>query len=362
MKEINSTEIANLAGVSRSTVSRVINNYPNVPHSTRQKVLKVIQENNYYPNLYAQALAGKKTGTIVLILLDNGHISNDAITNFLITNVIESAADYGYYVLTVVIRDIDYPDSRKQVREIFHQRRVDGGIVIGAKNDEPVIEELINEGFIIGILDQERPPEEQLNRINFNFDNKNGALAALEYLIGLKHKEIGLINGDLNRISGLQRYEGFVEGMKKHKLQIHQEWIMMGGDFNKESGYQAINSLLQKNIELPTAILAANDSVAFGAIQALKERSIKVPDDISIIGIDDHLLSAYCHPPLTTLKIDFQETMKQLTASVIQTIKGTEAEKTHITGMELIIRESCKELTEQPSQNFYLDMKFEKRE
>lgn len=343
MKEINSTEIAKLAGVSRSTVSRVINNYPNVPEKTREKVLKVIKENNYYPNLFGQVLAGRKTETIVLITIDDGVISNDAIHSYLITRVIETAANYGYYVLTMVIRDSKSQASKDKIKEVFHQRRVDGGIVIGVNKTEEFVEELIKEGLILGILDQEPSPEGESNRITYRFPNKQAGAIATEYLVRLNHKNIGIINGNMDRLAGIQRYEGFADVMKKYNLPVRQEWVLQG-DFNQQSGYNAMLHLLASGAELPTAIFAANDSVALGALKALKEFSISVPEDISIIGVDNHLLSAYSTPALTTVKVDFEEIIESLTVHVIKAITGEKIDKVPKMELELLIRDSCRVL------------------
>ncbi|MCM3110981.1 LacI family DNA-binding transcriptional regulator [Lederbergia lenta] len=341
---MNSTEIAKLAGVSRSTVSRVINNYPNVPAATRKKVMSIIQENNYYPNLSAQVLAGKKTGTIGLFVIERGQVSSDSLSNFLIMNIIESATSMGYYVLTNIIRDTNNYKTIESIKEVFFQRRVDGGIFIGANNYEPLIEELIKEGFIIGIVDQDMPGANEPNRIVTNFDNEHGAMKAIDYLVSLNHQNIGIINGNMNRIAGPKKFQGFMKSLKKHGLNVNEDWVL-DGDFSKNSGYMAIDRLIKKNIALPTAIFAANDSTAFGAITAFSEHSISVPDDISIIGFDDHMLSAYVKPGLTTLKVDFIEMMKSLTTNVIHAIEGRDVEVSKfMIGAELVIRESCRRI------------------
>lgn len=344
MKEVNSTEIARLAGVSRSTVSRVINNYPNVPEATRKKIMEIIHEKNYYPNLSAQVLAGKKTGTLGLFIIERGQVSGDSLSNFLITSIIESASLLGYYVLTNIIRDTNNHNTIDKIKEVFFQRRVDGGIFIGANNYEPLIEELIKEKFVIGIVDQLLPGVNEPNRIVANFDNEKGAMKAIHYLASLGHKKIGVINGNMNRIAGPQKYQGYIKGLKKHGLPINQEWVLEG-DFSKASGYDVTKKLLQKNIELPTAIFAANDSTAFGAIQAFNEFSIRVPEDISIIGFDDHMLSEHTSPSLTTLRVNFDEMMQKLTTNIVNAVEGMKVESNHFQiGSKLIIRNSCKSI------------------
>ncbi|GAE36133.1 LacI family DNA-binding transcriptional regulator [Halalkalibacter akibai] len=145
--KINSAQIAKLAGVSRSTVSRVINNYPNVPSETREKVMKIIKENDYFPDMSAQVLAGKNMRTIGLFIIDKGSVSSDFTSNTLITSVIEEASKHDYYVLTNIIRDCRSPNNVERVKAVFYQNRIDAGIFMGTDNHEPLIEELIAEAL-----------------------------------------------------------------------------------------------------------------------------------------------------------------------------------------------------------------------
>jgi len=342
--EINSFEIARLAGVSRSTVSRVINRYPNVPAQTREKVMRVIEQYNYFPNMSGQVLAGKNTRTIGLFLIDSGKVSDDQISNFLLANVIETASTQGYYVLTMIVRDCQDPEAVRSVKESFYQRRIDGGIFIGATNSEPLIEELIAEGFKIGLMDYRLPGTNDPNRIVYNFDNMRGMEMAINYLTSLGHRNIGIIQGDLHRYSGASRYFGFIEAMQKHELTVRQEWVI-SGEFTEDSGRRAIRSLLSSGHELPTAILAANDSVAFGAIQSLYENGIRVPEHISIVGFDNHSMSSRFQPALTTVHVDFAKVMSGLTSMLIQYVEqGTIDIYERVAKTYLVVRDSCRRL------------------
>jgi LacI family transcriptional regulator len=340
--EINSTEIARLAGVSRSTVSRVINNYSNVPPETRNKVMNIIQQYHYVPNASAQVLAGKKTRTIGLFMIEAGRVSSDMLSNMLIASVIENASSHGYYVLTHIIRDIQDVDNIRGVKDIFYQRRIDGGIFIGAANNEPFIEQLIEEGYWVAMVDQELPARHEPNRIIANYDNELGMKLAVQHLMSLKHKQIGLVKGDMRRYSGPTKLEGYYSAMMEAHLPVVDEWVIHGG-FSEQSGYEAIEKLMKTGHALPTAIIMANDSVAFGAIRAFQEVGIQVPQDISIIGFDDHALSSHVQPALTTLRIDFGDMLVRLTTSLIEHIEHKTDEFTVFTvDMELISRDSCR--------------------
>ncbi len=342
---INSSQIAKLAGVSRSTVSRVINNYNNVPQETREKILEVIKQYNYYPNISAQVLKGKRTNTIGLFMISGNLITDNLLNNYSVAAVIENAAQRGYHVLSYIINDTRDTDTIQNVKEVFHQRRIDGGIFKGGANHEPLIEELIAEGFLIGIIDQDLPGRMETNRMVFNFESKKTAENAIDYVVGLNHRKIAIINGDLNKYSGMQKYQGFLNGLEKNSSEIEKYWIIQG-EFNKGSGYAGMSKFLKGAAEIPTAVCAANDSIAFGAIEAINEFGLKVPDDISVTGIDDHILSQYYKPPLTTFRVDFGEIYRKLTLSTIEAIERGVNEKFIKIEYDttFIERESCRRI------------------
>jgi len=342
--ELNSKEIAEIAGVSRSTVSRVINNYANVPQKTREKVMKVIEQYGYTPNISARTLAGKKTKTIGLFFIDQFQFSKDSSANMLITSVIESASAFGYIVLTTVVRDLKNPESIKNVTDVFYQGSITAGIFIGAENHDPVIEGLIAEGFIIGVLDQMLIGRNEPNRIVYNVNNEGAARKAVDYLYQLNHKKIGIINGDLKKAAANFKFKGFVSQMEQRGLEINKSWMMYG--HYESGGYEAMSNLLAHAGDLPTAIFASSDSLAFGAIRALNDQGLKVPDDISVIGMNDQALSAYYKPALTTFHVNYEQLTAGITESVIHAIENGATEPSAITTLDcmLVERESCRKI------------------
>lgn len=343
-KDINSQQIAKLAGVSRSTVSRVINNYPNVPEETRKKVMDIIKKYNYYPNISAQVLAGKSTNTIGLFWISNGAITEDYLSNFFIVSVIENASKFGYLVLTVVISNLSDEKNVNLVKEVFYQGRIDGGIFIGCKNNEPLIEKLVSEGFKIGILDYNPNGISQPNKIIVNFDNDT-AERVIDYIVSLNHYNIALIHGDLKRYNGWQKYNGFIKGINKYNINVKEHWQGFT-DFSTYAGYNEMKKILDYSSELPTAVCCANDNIAFGAINAIFEKGLTIPDDISIIGIDDHMLSSFIKPSLTTFKVDFSQMLKTLTENLVKAVKNISDDINLYTEYSafLIERESCRKI------------------
>ncbi|MDR1913160.1 MAG: LacI family transcriptional regulator [Clostridiales bacterium] len=319
MKKLNSTEIAKLAGVSRSTVSRVVNGYANVPAETREKVMKVINENEYYPLLCGQLLAGKNTGTLGFFWISNAPIASDFLSSTFFIHVIESAAAYNYLILTSILKNLTDEENINWVKRIFFQERIDAGIFVGTNNNEPLIDELIARGKIVSLFDYYHPEITAPNLITANFETDTGG-KVIDYLCGLGHKKIAVIDGNMNHYSSLKRHESYIAAMQRHKLEIRGEW-MRYADIVESSGYSACKEMIAQCKKLPTAICANNDSAAFGVYTALEEANISIPDKISVIGIDGHPRSKFQKPPLTTFTFDFNQLFGSLVGRTIAAVE-----------------------------------------
>lgn len=343
MKRLTSIDIARLAGVSRSTVSRVINGYPNVPEETREKVMKVITENNYYPLISGQLMTGKKTKTIGLFWLGRA-IARDPLTSSYFMHVIDAATERGYLVLSCVLKNLTDKENIDFVRKTFLEGRIDAGIFVGTSNNEPLIDQLVDLDKIVGVFDFYRENENVPNRLSVNFDRDTGE-KAIDYLYGLGHRKIGIIDGDLSRLSCIHRHESYMRGMIKHNLPMQSKWMAYGG-IVKDSGYAAARQLLSACLDdLPTAICANNDSVAFGVLKACQELGINVPEDISLIGSDGHHNGKYSSPPLTTLSFDFQKMFSSLVYRVIDTVEQAEnVPHNEFIESQLLERSSCRSI------------------
>ena len=320
-RKIKSEEIAEKAGVSRSTVSKVINNYGDVGEETKKRVLKVIKEFGYSPNIAARILAGKGVETIGLFFLlqrDEAYdLANDSIVDQMMAVVIDAAARLGFLTLTVIIRNID-DRSEAQIRDIFTQGRIDAGIFLGGRSREPVIEELVEQGFLVGIVDYPKPAKQEPNRIIVNYDPRTGEKAA-EYLISLGHREIMGVQGDLFRFDGNRKYKGFMSRLKDLGIVLPAEWDIRSSFYLGDSR-SAMDKFIESGAKLPTAVFCANDHIAYGVMLSLKSKGIRVPEDVSVIGVDDAILSQYMHPPLTSFQVDFNAMLSRLTAALIEAI------------------------------------------
>lgn len=343
-KKLNSTEIAGLAGVSRSTVSRVVNGYRNVPEETRKRVMKVINEHEYYPMLSGQLLAGKKTGTLGFFWISSGTIANDIQCSAFFVHVTEIAAEFGYLVLTCIVKNLEDEENISWIKRIFLQGRVDAGIFIGVNNKEPLIEELIARGKIVGVFDHYHPDKNETNRLSVNFEVNTGE-KVIDYVYGLGHRKIAVIDGDMNRYASVRRHDSFIKGLQSHNIDIRREW-MVYGDVTEKGGYVAGKELLEGcRGDYPTVICANNDSTAFGVYKALSEANIRIPGQISLIGIDGHEGAKLMRPQLTSFAFDFRQIFFSLVSRTIAVVEGKVAvPSTEFFPSRLMERESCRRI------------------
>lgn len=344
MKRVNSNDIAKLAGVSRSTVSRVINGYANVPEETRRKVMKVIKENHYYPLISGQLLNGKPTNTLGLFWIGHATIAKDSLSSSFFMHVIDAAAQRGYLVLSCVLDNLTDKKNINYIRKIFMEGRIDAGFFVGVSNNEPLIEELVNLDKIVGLFDYYHENEDVPNRLSVNFDRDSGE-AMIDYLYSLGHRKIAMIDGDLSRVSCLHRHESALRGLTKHNLPLQNKWMAYGG-ITYETSCPATKQMLENCMDdLPTAVFANNDSAAFGVYQACAQLGLRIPEDISVVGSDGHEDGRYSAPPLTTFSFDFKEMFTSLVNRVIDTVEQKDGvpQNEFIKG-SLLERDSCKKL------------------
>ncbi|MFA9398570.1 MAG: LacI family DNA-binding transcriptional regulator [Clostridiaceae bacterium] len=325
---MKSEDIAKLAGVSRSTVSRVMNNYPNVPDETREKVMKIVNEHNYMPNSCARTLAGKNSNTIGLFFVIHGGrkdsdrlFRNEYFTTYL-DAIVDMANAKDYYVLVSIVSD---ENKYLNINRAFLEKRIDGGIIIGTQNDtlSRFDAEKLNTSIVL--FDYKMSDEELIKYKNNNFTiinskDKLGIEKAVDYLYNLGHREIGFIKGNENSMSGRARYNGFVESMKKRDMDINEDYVLHG-DFSAESAYSEVNRTI-KNNKIASAYISGNDSMALGAIRAFKEKGYSIPGDVSIIGFDNIQGAQELDVKLTTIGSDFYRMAKKAISILDSQIKN----------------------------------------
>ncbi len=327
MKKINIEEVAKTAGVSTTTVSRVINGVSTVSESNRQTVLSTIKKLKYHPNPSAQRLASGKTNTIGLV-----------IPRF-------EGVFHSYYALQV-IKGIGIAAERARCDLLLHitdgktrpsGSAVDGLIFADIFGCEDLLDEVLDEGVSTVVLNH------YMNDLPVHcvaIDNRTGAEKVVDYLVRLGHKEIATITGDLKTQAGLDRLDGFVKAMKDRQLPVREDYIRFG-DFGLPSARLATEALLSMK-DRPTAIFVASDEMAQETINVALAKSIRVPEELSVIGFDDNPIAAHGRVPLTTVRQPLSD-MGRLGLEILLE-KGKKSTPTKmLLPTELVERQSCRQ-------------------
>ncbi len=318
-EEINMTsqQIAILCGVSRTTVSRVINNDPNVKDETRQMILSMIEQNNYVPIASARRLAGIDSNIIGLFIIDinvgqsTARVSKSTYFSQLGNLIIDQANNSGYHVLVSIITS---DQQLLEARNLFASRTISGGVFIGAYNEPTQLDKILELEHPIIIIDRQKDSiRETPNSLVINLDNFMGGYEATQYLIGLGHTKIGHITGEIRKLSGKDRYEGYKKALLDANIPFDSNLVRLG-EFQEQNGYLMAQELVKEQV---TAIFCANDGMAIGAIKAIKELGLKVPKDISVIGFDNIEVGNYISPTLTTVATPLDEKAKKSISSLV---------------------------------------------
>ncbi len=285
----NIRDVARLAGVSSSTVSRIVNNTKPVSLEVRKRVEEAIKETGYKPNPVARSMVLKKTQVIGVLIAD---ISNRYYAEF-VRGIENAAFDNGY---SIMLCDSNFSKKAEtEYLELMRDKMVDGIIVSTRVLGEHFKE--FSKNNDVPIVYENRPRD---NVYSVAIENEAMSFKAVEYLIQCGHEAIGCIYTAQEDIStGYNRFEGYKHALKKYGLKFNSKTAVMG-DFSIESGYQAMNTIIDAETPV-TAVFATTDEMAFGAYAALADRGIKIPEDISIVGFDDIDLSKYLRPQLTTI-------------------------------------------------------------
>jgi LacI family transcriptional regulator len=319
---MNIYDISRLAGVSRKTVQRVLNNATNVKPETHAKIHQIMQEHHYEPSAVARKLSSRKPNTLAIFIIQDEKqyklYTDDLFYGAVIGGIISHCNSRNYNTL-VSILDISDTD---QLLSLYKQKSIDAGIIISWSNVQSIVDKVIKAGFKIAVFDQNNiAPNTQGIPIPL-LDNWQSAYNAAEYLLHLGHSRLAIITGDMNIPCSPERLDGFLRAIQDHGLPAQDSSIFYG-HFIEKSGSDAITYWME-NDQLPDAIFCSNDLMAYGALQTLTRYGISIPDQISLIGFDDLLISAYMHPPLTTMRTPRVEMAQAITEQLINHLESTE--------------------------------------
>jgi DNA-binding LacI/PurR family transcriptional regulator len=327
-------DVAKQAGVSISTVSRVINNTGRISEKTRKKVLEVMKELHYQPSIVASALTGKRTRTIGLIIPD---VANPFFSE-IARKVEDRGRELGFNVL--MCNTDNNPDTEEMYLSLLQQKSVDGIIIGTTTKNYTVLNQLLQENFPLALIAQDIP-ELAINVVRV--DDFLGGYQAVSHLVSLGHEKIAIMLGNLSRTSDKYRLQAYRQVMEENGLKYEEKWIVYT-DYSLADGKRAALELLQSSPK-PTAVFACFDSLAIGVYQAAKELGLNIPNDLSIVGFDNTILSTIVDPPLTTVAQPIDEMGRQVVDLLIDEIEGKNSTKQRIIlPPELIIRQSTKSL------------------
>ena len=340
-KRVTSKDVAQKVGVSRTTVSLVLNNVQGIQISpeTRQKVIDAAKELGYVPDAAAQALVSRRTKAIGLVLTrTQHHIATDAFLPKIISGLLTTAKKHNIRIL------IDWVETDHQESayfELARAKRIDGMILSTPRLDDIALRALENVDIptvLMGSIEGSSLPY-------VDVDNARAAEKATSYLIELGHREIACIsNASPEYTASPERVAGFKNAMTRMDIPVN-EGLICYADFDPESGFKSMNSLLQGGSKF-TAVFVASDNVAIGAKAALREKGMHVPEDISLVGFDDIPWAKYSDPPLTTVQLPAESLAQSACTLLLDLVNDRKTEIQHqiILDTNLIVRNSCRPL------------------
>lgn len=333
-------DVAKKAGVGIGTVSRVINNSPQISPYTREKVLKIIRDLKYQPSAMAQSLARKKSNIIACIV----PFFTEYFYFEVLNGIQQALSNYGY---DLILYNVDKLEKKEEIlKRTIRERKVDGVLLISMPISDKLVSKFIESKLPIVLVDSFHDALDSIT-----VENEAGAFIATEHLISLGHNRIGMINGCLSSVPAINRLQGFKAALNKYNIVYNDNWVVnvsLNGDpevlhndgFNKLAGYKAMTRLLEENEHRPTGVFISSDIQATGAINAIKEHGLKIPNDITIIGFDDIELSEYLglstvHQPMYEMgKLAVDRLMDKIAGKLSDNFKTVFPTK-------LVIRETC---------------------
>ena len=334
---ITIVDIAKESGYSVSTVSRVLNNRKDVSETTKRKIMEIVEAHNFVPNNNAKHLKQGATKNIIMIVKGT--------SNMLFANIIEeiqTILSETEYALRVYYMDEDENEVAEAVR-LCKERKPLGVLFLGGnpQNFEAEFEDVTvpsvlvtNRGDMLGFD----------NLSSIATDDEAAAAEAVNYLLNQGHRNIGIIGGDrhISR-TAKQRFMGCVRSFKQRGLEFDAENYFEQGRFSFESSYDAMKRLLEKNLPL-SAVFAMSDTMAVGAIRAIRDAGKRVPEDISVMGFDGISLAEFYNPKIATIRQGYKELAAQSTKVLLDMIEGEATASHEIIPFQLMEGESVKQV------------------
>ncbi|MBS3967193.1 MAG: LacI family DNA-binding transcriptional regulator [Truepera sp.] len=333
-KRSTSQQVAKKAGVSRSTVSLILNNAPGMKFAerTRARVLQAALELGYVPDAAARTLASGRTGTVGLIVNHAEHLLVDAFIPQVLYSLIKVSHERGFRTLVETPEDVSQPEA---YINLVRAKQIDGLVVINPRPNDEGLRQLNQEGFPLVTLGKLRDAG------GYSVSHRTGVREAMQHLIKLGHRRIAHITfAPLGYGSSDRRLESYRRTLADAGSAADPELVRYG-NYSAASGFAAMRSLLTEQ-PYPTALFAGNDTIALGALAALHQHGLRVPEDIAVVGYDDIPTAAYAVPPLTTVRAPATEQGRLAGEMVLDLIAGQPVPSPRLLlDTELIVRDSC---------------------
>lgn len=332
-RRITSIDIARHAGVSRTTVSFVLNQVPGVRPATRERVLSAARKLGYVPNSAARMLVSGRNHTLGLVISRLDLLQVDGFIPRLLYGIERVCNRAGYKLL---VDAVDDGSDTNAYLDLAHGKRIDGLIVLNPRADDRGLVQLVDKGFPLVIVGSIGHPKE--NSVSTDF--LTGGRLATDHLVSLGHRRIAHISfASLSYVDERARYWGYREALKKARIRFDKT-LLATGDFSSESGFDAMSQLLRSGVT-PTAVFVGNDTIAIGAMAAIRAAGLTVPGDISVVGFDDLQFAAFSNPTLTTVRVQGGELGEHAARAAIELLNGKPVGiKRRVVPLELVVRES----------------------
>ncbi|SMG55808.1 LacI family DNA-binding transcriptional regulator [Paenibacillus aquistagni] len=329
-------DVAHKAGVSPSTVSRVISNDSRISQKTSRKVRKIMEELGYHPNMLAKSLVTKTTNNIGIVLpRPADELFQNQFFSEIIRGIVTKAASGRYDVLlTTGTNEIE---EEQAVERLVRGRNVDGIILLSSKKEDRTISFLREKKFPFVLVGRS---EQYSDLISVDNDNVQAAYDVTRRLIQAGHRKIAFVSGPLNLTVSKDRLDGYTKALYEAGIAVQAQY-QFEGSFTMESSEEVVQDILKLK-DRPTAIVAIDDLVAFGLIRSFWRQGLRIPDDCSIAGFNNTLISEMCLPPIASVDIGIYQMGTSAAQALIQRIKGDGFEQARIIiPHQLIWRESA---------------------
>jgi DNA-binding LacI/PurR family transcriptional regulator len=332
---VTSQQVAKHAGVSRTTVSFILNDVPGVkfPQETKERVFNAAEELGYVRDEAARTLASGKTYTVGLVLGQTQHLKFDSFISQAMYGLNEICNRQGFRIL------IESSDEVSQVgnyQTLVRAKKIDGLLVINSRLDDKQLYDLIDDGYPVVLIGSVG------NKKEYSVTHRGKAGEAVQHLLDLGHERVAHVTlaPTSDYAISFDRLSNYRKTLEKNGLEYGDTFVRFG-NYSAESGFEAMKDLLRKK-PYPTAVFAGNDTIAVGVMAAIQQKGLRIPQDIAVVGHDNIPIAAYTTPPLTTVTQSATKAGELAGEMLIQLVQGKEPEERQVRlEAELIVRESC---------------------